>query len=216
MGRILQGESASSREVVRPGSRPTRRRPQGYYSLLEVATDAGVSEIDAAYKKIRARLKLQFAIATSSQQRSAVTVRMGQLEEAHATLSERPLRQAYDRDVLGVNPSTARVKRMRAGLTLDEREEVSSRQYFLQKKKTQYIRKKAVKRMMKKKLPAPNLNDRVSYVDWRMVTQKGVCRGLKIGKWGEYVAIRRSRKLLRADRRLNSVAVVLRRCTKRR
>lgn len=112
-------KKATKKAVVVEG-KPSRRKPCGFYSILEVAVDATDSEIRAAYRR---KSLLVHPDKVSGQAKSAATVKMAELNEAREVLLDPAARRRYD-EAFDLRPpanSTPRVRLHRARLSKKER-----------------------------------------------------------------------------------------------
>lgn len=107
---------------------PSRRNPDGYYSVLEVPTNATTQEILKSWRRLA--LRAHPDRGTTAADRSGRSRRMQRLNEAKDVLVDPDLRLAYDKKFCFVKESdsnsTTRVRIHRQGLDRESRKKVSA------------------------------------------------------------------------------------------
>lgn len=181
---------------------PTRRRPTGYYRVLEVLPSASASEIKKAY--FRLSLACHPDKATCPQQRSACTRNQQLLNEAYEVLKEPESRKLYDRKLtslgLGIliegNINTHKARVFRHRLSHDEKKVVSS---------INSARKRIDSCRLSQRLKkAPTLNRKVHSTKITTRRSRAVAPG------STWLILKRSRAERKADKRRGKFVAVLR------
>ena len=169
MGRVPLGDCGCSNHEAGEGAwtrkpnvksvtvvAPSRRRPYGAYSVLDVGVNATDKEITTAYRQMALKFHPD---KCQGQARSAATVRMQQVNDAFDTLKDPKLRAAYDAkhklERTRNSLSSVRVAVHRSRLTETEKKVASAidccRKKLKAKKTVEMRSKKAVKRIVVRK-----------------------------------------------------------------
>ena len=135
LGQMAQYEHASQGIRSRPVRscleplKPTRRRPDGYYSVLGVEPRSSDEEIHRAHRRLAKEIATKLR-ATKKQEKTAATKRLVLINQAKEFLLDRENRRTYDKEffrhTLANNVNTSRSRVHRQGLSAKQRAVVSA------------------------------------------------------------------------------------------
>lgn len=182
----MASQGNESRGVYRFGHRnrramlvlPSRRRPYGVYSLLDVSPDATTEEICRNWRRLCRPLHPDKTLSLGPHERSVATKKLNELNNAKDLLLDESCRKEYDTlhgfQEIPKLSSTHRVQKHREQLSKQEKRIVSAvetyRQVQNQSLLKRLLRPKESDRKFKKKLRV-NVNNRHTRRGWIVMTR---------------------------------------------
>lgn len=176
--------------------RPSRRRPEGLYSILGVTSLASPLEITKAYRRLSVQLHPDKTCTdrSSPQERSAATKKFQELVCAKEILEDAEQRRKYDEEHSLVSrvedeKSTPRVQRLRAQLTRDERRIVgainTARERLLNAPLPRRHRIECAQGSTFRRQERVHCNNQVTRSPWRVFQRgkKGLRENKRVGKF---------------------------------